>query len=188
MIHPHMRNTASTHLARILTCLCMSGMFGARLQAAQPPVQGLGGDSISVSADYASEDRESGSLLVQGNVRVSGTDWEFTAERATLKGTLEDAEQLQAQGAPARILFRNSDPAAGINEVEGRAREIDYRRHEDILHLLGDASLRRDADVLGSEDIEYRRTNDLFKAGGAGGVRTTITPGQRHSTESSPPR
>ena len=144
-------------------------------------------DSISVSADSASEDRGSRALQLQGNVRVSGSDWEFTAERATLSGTLDDAEQVDAQGAPARIFFRKAGNAAGIDEVEGVARDISYRRHEDVLHLRGGARLRRDANMLSSEDIEYRRAGDLFKAGGAGGVRLTITPGQRRSAGNPPP-
>lgn len=157
-----------------------------RAQAAQGSDPGAR-DSISVSADSAFEDRGSRALQLQGNVRVSGSDWEFTAERATLSGTLDDAEQVDAQGAPARIFFRKAGNAAGIDEVEGVARDISYRRHEDVLHLRGGARLRRDANMLSSEDIEYRRAGDLFKAGGAGGVRLTITPGQRRSAGNPPP-
>jgi len=94
---------------------------------------------------------------------------------------------VDAQGAPARIFFRKAGNAAGIDEVEGVARDISYRRHEDVLHLRGGARLRRDANMLSSEDIEYRRAGDLFKAGGAGGVRLTITPGQRRSAGNPPP-
>jgi lipopolysaccharide transport protein LptA len=173
-------------LARILTCICMAGTCGMRAQAAQGSDPGAR-DSISVSADSAFEDRGSRALQLQGNVRVSGSDWEFTAERATLSGTLDDAEQVDAQGAPARIFFRKAGNAAGIDEVEGVARDISYRRHEDVLHLRGGARLRRDANMLSSEDIEYRRAGDLFKAGGAGGVRLTITPGQRRSAGNPPP-
>ena len=121
-------------------------------------------------------------------MRVSGQDWEFTGERATLEGTLDEAEQIHAQGSPARIFFRNVGGQSEIGEVEGVARDIRYRRHEDYLQLKGDASLRRDANTLTSEDIEYRREKDLFRAGGAGGVRLTITPGPRRPAAVPPPR
>lgn len=143
--------------------------------------------SLYVAADRASEDRDSRALLLEGSVRVSGQDWEFTGERATLEGTLDEAEQIHAEGSPARIFFRNIDGQSEIGEVEGVARDIRYRRHEDYLQLKGGASLRRDANTLTSEDIEYRREKDLFRAGGAGGVRLTITPGPRRPAAVPPP-
>lgn len=121
-------------------------------------------------------------------MQVSGQDWEFTAERATLEGTLDEAERIHAQGSPARIFFRNTAGESEIREVEGVARDIRYRRHEDVLQLMGGARLRRDANTLASEEIEYRRENDLFRAGGAGGVRLTITPGPRRPAAVPPPR
>lgn len=180
-------NSTSLHLLlRAVACVCMTALCTRPLAAEAPAT--VSGDSISVSADSASEDRGARSLRVEGNVRVAGADWEFTAERAVLSGTLDDAERLDASGSPARIFFRNAGKGQEIREVEGLARDISYRRHDEVLHLKGGASLRRDANTLTSEDIEYRRSNDVFKAGGAGGVRLTITPGQRRSAGSPPPR
>lgn len=170
---------------RILTCICMSAVACARVAIAQPP-RPPEPDSISLRADSASEDRNARSLRMEGNVRVNGNDWVFTAERATISGSLDRAELLHAEGAPARIFFRNAGTGADINEVEGFAPDISYRRHEDVLHLRGGASLRRDAHTLTSDDIEYRRENDLFKAEGAGGVRLTVTPGRRRSADTPP--
>lgn len=187
MIRGTMLNVFRPRTRSILACLLLTGSPCVRAQTGDP-AQSLSGDSISVMADFASEDRGSRALRVEGNVQVTGADWEFAADSALLTGTLDDAEQLDASGSPARIFFRNADDADGISEVEGLARDISYRRHDDILRLKGGASLRRDANTLTSEDIEYRRSGDLFKAGGAGGVRLTITPGQRRSATDAPQR
>lgn len=172
--------------------LVLASLWVAALASAQPlpvePLRPLAPESLSVTADAATEDRDARVFRVEGHVQVSGSDWDFTADRATLQGALDDAEQLQAQGSPARIRLRNTEAGSEVREVEGQARDISYRRHEDVLHLRGEASLRRDANTLTSEDIEYRRKNDLFRAGGAGGVRLTITPGQRRSAETPRPQ
>lgn len=179
------KTTFHNALFRAFVCAALVGFS----HAGSGQVRASGGPaSLSVVADSASEDQDSRALLIEGSVRVSGQDWEFTAERATLEGTLDEAEQIHAQGSPARIFFRNIGGQSEIGEVEGVARDIRYRRHEDILQLKGDASLRRDANTLASEEIQYRRENDLFKAGGAGGVRLTITPGPRRPAAVSPLR
>ena len=172
-----MQTIAPGHFALFLGCLLTAGAVSARAETGAPSGRAAP-SSLSISADSASEDHDSRALRIEGNVRISGPDWEFAADRATLEGALDDAEHFSAQGSPARIVFHNTDEQAGVRDVEGFAREISYRRHEDVLRLKGEARLRRDADTLSSEDIEYRRENDLFKAGGAGGVRLTITPGQ----------
>jgi lipopolysaccharide transport protein LptA len=148
-------------------------------------------DSVIVKADSAWEDAATDVVHFSGGFTLSAPDWYVSADTAVVYGKLDDPDKVLLHGSPARIFFLRADSdtdshtdshtdkatqsgGAPAGRTEGTASDIEYVRSSNIVKLSGSATLKRDDDVLVSENIEYDVDADRYTASGAGGVNILI--------------
>lgn len=133
------------------------------------------GDTVSIRADTAWEDRQPDVVHFDGNFLMKAADWSVAADSATLYGKLEDPNSILLHGSPARFLIiRHSE--GRDQKISGTAPQIEYRREANVVRLVGGAVLHREDDVLESEEIEYDIDLNRYRAGGDEGVRIKVAP------------
>ncbi len=59
---------------------------------AAAPLDDKAFDNVSISADIASEDRESGDLQFSGQFKMQSSNWHLSSERATVTGPPESPD------------------------------------------------------------------------------------------------
>jgi lipopolysaccharide transport protein LptA len=162
--------------------LCRAALVNAEL------LDFSSGDSVIIKADTAWEDSATDVVHFSGGFTLSAPDWYVSADTAVVHGKLDDPEKVRLQGSPARIFFlrAGSDTESGTDaaarsaggtpadRTEGTASDIEYIRSRNIVKLSGSATLKREDDVLVSENIEYDVDADRYTASGAGGVNIQI--------------
>lgn len=163
-------------LPALLALVCLVSPAFAQSPTTDPQPR----ENISVRADLAWEDRDADAVQVQGHVAMRGTHWDLGADTAVLQGALDAPARVEAHGNPARLRFEDED-GEGPRHVEARAERVEYEREGGRVALSGKAELRRDADLMQGERIEYWRDTDRFSAGGEGRVRLVIRPGAKRS-------
>ena len=151
----------------VLLLLCSNCM-------AEPDWEGAF-DTISISADQAREDAESGVLHLDGNFVMQSEKWRLTSLRATVHGNPTRPDQILLEGNPARFTFLSSDPDVE-ESIEATALEVVYRREENSLLLSGDARLKLGDETVQSKQISYDIASGRFLAGGDEGVIIRVPP------------
>jgi len=130
-------------------------------------------DMIAIHADTGWEDTEPDTVHFSGHFEMRVRDLRLTADRATLRGPLNDPERLELEGAPARIgLFQTV--ANRKEKVQAEARSIVYDRETDSMRLTGDARLSQGDNVLLSNNIEYDIASDRFRTEGRTGIQIKV--------------
>jgi lipopolysaccharide transport protein LptA len=130
---------------------------------------------ISISADVASEDEQSGILHFSGNFRLLSNDWNLTSDAATVYGDPDKPDRVVLEGSPARFLVNRSD-SADPDQIEATAPIVEYSRADDLLLLSNGAALMMGGEVIRSRYIEYNISTNRYKAGGADGVLIEVPP------------
>jgi len=132
-------------------------------------------DTISISADEASEDERPGILHFDGNFVMQSSDWQLVSAKATVYGTPNKPDRVYLEGSPALFLVhRTSDTTRG--PVEATASVIEYIRAADTLTLSGGAILKLDDEVIRSTFIEYDVSTQRYRASGIDGVLIEVPP------------
>lgn len=132
-------------------------------------------DTISIKADEASEDEQSGVLYFRGHFLMQSNDWRLTSTQATVYGSPNKPDRVYLEGSPARFhVARTSDQ--GQSPVEASAAVVEYLRAANKLTLTGSATLMLKDEIIRSTFIEYDINTNRYKAGGADGVLIEVPP------------
>ena len=132
-------------------------------------------DTISISADQASEDVLPGILHLKGNFLMRSTDWHLTSAKATVYGSPNKPDRVFLEGSPARFLVLRSD-TPGKEPIEAIATVIEYYRDTNRLSLSGGATLMLGDEVVRSNSVEYDIDTNRYKTGGNEGVFIKVVP------------
>ena len=134
-------------------------------------------DMVVVHADQAweelAEEPETETLRFAGNFEMRVRDWVFSADSATLDGTLDNPRRVELHGTPARIHLSAAKPG---EIIQGEAREIVYERNAGTVQLMGNAELVQGENRLHSTRIDYDVNSDRVRAAGVTGVQIRIRP------------
>ena len=155
---------------------CLATLFLLVLAPCEAALPGDGNfETISITADVASEDIEPGILHFEGHFTMQTADWQIESIRATVYGHPERPDKVHLRGSPARFLINRNNPD-DEDVVEATAPEMEYRRSTSILKLSGGAVLKLDDEVIRSAVIEYNIDTERYRAGGVDGVLIEVPP------------
>lgn len=159
----------------LVLALAAPAAAGAAVEAPPDP----DGEPIVIRADRAWEAAAEGApggaegqvLHLQGNFEMRGADWRVTADSAQVRGPVEDPEQLTILGAPAAIVFTDSDG----NVAAGQGRRIVYWRRREVVELHGDAKIQAKDFAIGSSRIVYDLKDERLLSSGGDGVEFVLS-------------
>jgi len=132
-------------------------------------------DTISISAENASEDERPGILYFSGNFLMQSSDWSLASAQATVYGSPNKPDRVYLEGAPARFHVSRFE-GEGQGPVEATASVVEYVRKDDKLMLSGSAVLALGDEVIRSGYIEYDIANNRYQTGGTEGVSIKVPP------------
>lgn len=132
-------------------------------------------DTLTIRSAEARMDELPDIIHFGGGFELRASDWSLSSDQATLYGKLDDPETVVINGSPALILL-NTNAGGEPSVINGRARQIVYRRNTNSILMEGEASLSRGEHTMSGEEIEYDIDTDRLRAGGPGGVRIRVEP------------
>ena len=132
-------------------------------------------ETISISADEASEDSDSDTLRFVGHFLMHSDEWTLQSHEARVAGPPDRPERVRLEGSPARFTIKRIDED-GIHTIEATAPSIEYVRATNLLSLSGGASLRLNDEVIKSAAIEFDLSLDRYQSLGRGGVSIEVPP------------
>lgn len=149
------------------------------------------GETLVIRADQAWETRDTledgskgpRSLHFKGNFRLDAPDWFIRADSATLFGDVADPKSISVEGTqetPARVWMVDEN---GDLEVDAKANQVEYFRHNDRLKLTGNAVLEEQRNTLRSSSIDYDLKERRLVATGSGGVEIVTQPNGKPTPE-----
>ena len=153
-----------------LICVAIAGSV-----AGDTPVELAKVEKVTIRAAEGWEDAQPEIVHFRDDFFMEASDWNVSADQATLYGKLDDPETVILSGSPARIRVKawfNDQPET----VSGEARRISWQREQKLIRLEGQARLGRGANRMSGGVIEYEIDSDRFQAGGRGGVRIRAWP------------
>jgi lipopolysaccharide export system protein LptA len=156
-----MSSGGSDHYARLLKS-CVRTLLLVCLPAAF--TQALPDDRdqpIRITADKALRDEKKAVTIYSGNVQLVQGSMELEAEKLTIFHTSEDAEEIIAEGHPAKM---RQQPELTKGIVNAHAEVIKYFRAEERVHLQTDARIEQDGAVVAGDSIEYFIAKQLITA------------------------
>lgn len=116
---------------------------------------------IHISADKALRDEARGITVYSGSVHMRQGSMEIEADNITFYHASENADQIVANGAPAK-LRQQPEPDKGL--VHAEAQTIHYFRREDRVRLQTDARLEQDGALVTGDSIDYFIDRQLVQA------------------------
>ena len=159
-----MKKTVTCYLLMSICCLCSAA-----------PLSKGAFDMISISADEASEDEQPGVLHFNGHFLMQSTDWQLTAEEATVYGSPDKPDRVYLEGSPANFSINRNDHK-NQGQIKAAAQVVEYLRDDNLLMLSGGATLMLDDEVIRSNHIEYDISTNRYRAGGTEGVLIEVPP------------
>jgi lipopolysaccharide export system protein LptA len=132
-------------------------------------------DTVSISAQEASEDEQPGILHFNGDFMMQSHDWQVTSAQATVYGSPNNPDRIYLEGSPARFIVEQLNNVEQ-GPVEATARVVEYQRAANTLKLSGDATLMLGKEIIRSTTIEYDISSNRYQAGGADRVLIEIPP------------
>lgn len=138
--------------------LCVLLTFTAVLAQALPDDRD---QPIHITADKAQRDEKKGVTIYSGNVHLVQGSLELEAEKLTIFHTSQDAEEIIAEGHPAKM---RQQPEMNKAIVDAHANIIKYYRTEERVHLQTDARIEQDGAVVAGDSIEYLIAKQLITA------------------------
>lgn len=132
-------------------------------------------ETISISADEASEDSDSDTLRFSGHFLMQSGGWNLRSDEAVVSGPPGRPERVFLQGSPARFLIERSVDDQ-TQTIEATAPSIEYVRATNLLSLSGGASLQLNGEVIKSSAIEFDLSSDRYQSLGKGGVSIEVPP------------
>jgi len=132
-------------------------------------------DLISISANEASEDEQSGILHFKGDFLMLSDDWQLTSTEATVYGSPDKPDRVHMVGTPARFVVNRTD-GAQQGQIKATALVVEYLRDANLLVLSEGATLILGNEVIRSAHIEYDISTNRYQAGGTDGVLIEVPP------------
>lgn len=166
-----MRNSTVRHNRGTRYTLAL--LLAAGSAAAAEPFRVGSEDVVVLRADSAWEDVIPETVRFSGAFEMRVRDWRLTADRATVRGPLENPDTVELEGAPARLHLQRPG-TAGPQAVEAEGQRIVYQREPRRIQIDGGARLSEGAQVLRSSHIEYDPVTDRVQAAGISGVQIDV--------------
>jgi len=116
---------------------------------------------IHITADKALRDEKKGVTIYSGNVQLVQGSMELEADKLTIYHTSENADEIIAEGHPAKM---RQQPELHKGIVNAHAEVIKYFRTEERVHLQTDARIEQDGAVVAGDSIEYFIAKQLITA------------------------
>jgi lipopolysaccharide export system protein LptA len=116
---------------------------------------------IHITADKALRDEKKGVTIYSGHVQLVQGSMELEADKLTIYHTSEDAEEIIAEGHPAKM---RQQPELDKGIVNAHAEVIHYYRTEERVLLQTDALIDQDGAVVAGNSIEYLIAKQLITA------------------------
>jgi lipopolysaccharide export system protein LptA len=116
---------------------------------------------INITADKALRDEIKGVTIYSGHVKLVQGSMELEADKLTIYHTSQDAEEIIAEGHPAKMR-QQPEVAKGI--VNAHAEVIHYFRTEERVLLQTDARIEQDGAVVAGNSIEYLIAKQVITA------------------------
>ena len=116
---------------------------------------------IHITADKALRDEKKGVTVYSGNVQLVQGSLELEAEKLTIYHTTEDADEIIAEGHPAKM---RQQPELNKGIVNAHAEVIKYFRTEERVHLQTNARIEQEGAVVAGDSIEYLIAKQLITA------------------------
>ncbi|MEZ5573639.1 MAG: lipopolysaccharide transport periplasmic protein LptA [Halioglobus sp.] len=107
---------------------------------------------IHITADKALRDEKKGVTIYSGNVVLIQGSMELEADKLTIFHPSEEAEEIVAEGNPAKM---RQQPELDKAVVHAHGNVITYFRNEDKVHLQTDARIEQDGAVVSGDSIDY---------------------------------
>lgn len=150
---PHARLLKSfASILLLLLCLPMAFTHALPDDRDQP---------IRITADKALRDEINGVTVYSGHVQFVQGSMELEAEKLTIYHTSEDAEEIIAEGLPAKM---RQQPEINKGIVNAHGEVIKYYRKEDRVLLQKNARIEQDGAVVEGNSIEYLIAKQLTTA------------------------
>lgn len=116
---------------------------------------------IQITADKALRDEKQGLTIYTGNVVLVQGSMELEADTLRIYHTAEKADQMIAEGNPAKM---RQQPALDKAVVHAQGNVITYFRKEDKVNLRTNASIEQDGAVVSGDSIDYFIAKELIEA------------------------
>jgi lipopolysaccharide export system protein LptA len=116
---------------------------------------------IRITADKALRDEINGVTVYSGNVQFVQGSMELESDKLTIYHTSEDAEEIVAEGLPAKM---RQQPEIDKGIVHAHGEVIKYYRKEDRVLLQKNARIEQDGAVVAGNSIEYLIAKQLTTA------------------------
>ncbi|MFK7977608.1 MAG: lipopolysaccharide transport periplasmic protein LptA [Halioglobus sp.] len=116
---------------------------------------------IHITADKAVRDDKRGVTIYSGNVHMRQGSMELEADSLTIFHDQENADQIVARGAPAKMRQR---PEVAAELVHAHAGIITYFKLEDRVLLERDARVEQEGDLVTGDSIDYLIGQQLITA------------------------
>ncbi|NND66508.1 MAG: lipopolysaccharide transport periplasmic protein LptA [Halioglobus sp.] len=116
---------------------------------------------IHISADKALRDEARGVTIYSGSVHMRQGTMEIEADNITFYHASENADQIVAEGAPAKMQ-QQPEPDKGL--VFAEAKTIHYFRREDRVRLQTQARIEQDGALVTGDSIDYFIDKQLVQA------------------------
>lgn len=133
-------------------------------------------ETISISADQASEDSETDTLHFTGHFRMQSDEWKLDSDLATVSGRPNRPDRVYLQGSPARFVIERATADDGQDRIEATAPSIEYERATNRLSLSGGATLQLNDEIIRSSAMEFDLSSDRYRSLGVGGVFIEVPP------------
>ena len=151
-----MRLSIKVSIATLLFALSSVAALAEKADRSQP---------VNLEADSVTVDDRSKLSVYQGNVSLVQGTMSLQADRIEVRQDAAGFDKATAFGNPVK--FRQKQE--GKDEyIEGYAKRVEYDGKQSKLELLGDARLKKGADVLNGNYISYNANTEFFEVKGAG--------------------
>lgn len=136
---------------------------------------------MQITADKASYDEASGTMVYRGNVRVTQGSLAITAETLTTHAPQRELERVEAEGDEKTGKATWRQLADDGMEIRAEARRMDYLAAERRILMIGDAVLWQGEDRFRGERIEYDLDTETMDAvaGDEGRIEIILQPRRR---------
>lgn len=131
-------------------------------------------ETVSISADQASEDSDTDSLHFEGDFQMQSGEWKLNSSLATVSGQPSRPDRVYLQGSPARFMIARERDGEGQDLIEATAPSIEYVRATNLLSLSGGATLQLNGEIIRSGAIEFDLSSDRYRSLGSGGVSIEV--------------
>lgn len=157
-------------IAALVSCVLSAPLTALESDRDQP---------VQIESDSARFDEQQGVTSYSGNVRLTQGSIELLADRIDLISENGEIVELVATGAPAHY---EQLPEPDAQKLIARANSIRYQLSQDLIELVGQASLSQEGTTLSGGQILYDVRQHVLRASSSEGsetrdrVRVTLPP------------